>query len=170
MSASVPKIIKNFNLFVGTQGLAGLVSKVTMPEFKLKVDDHRAGGLDSPMPIDMGMEKMELKMEMAEHTLTVMQSFGLGDQKQMQGTLRMAQSDNAQNVQPYIIEFHGLMHTVTSGDAGSGEKNMQSATVQCTYIKVSLNNAVVYEIDVPNMIRNVGGVDQLAAQRAALNI
>ena len=38
------------------------------------------------------------------------------------------------------------------------------------YYKLTHGGDVVHEIDIPNMVRTIGGVDQLSAVRSALGI
>lgn len=49
-------ILKNFNLFVDGRGYAGNVSEYTPPNLAVQTEDHRAGGMDAPIALDMGME------------------------------------------------------------------------------------------------------------------
>ena len=54
----IPKILKNFNLFIDGRGYAGKCDEVNPPKLNIKSEEYRAGGLDAPIPIDMGMEKL----------------------------------------------------------------------------------------------------------------
>ena len=51
---------KNFTLFVESLGYAGDIEELQIPNLSLKTEEFRAGGMDAPMEIDMGMEKLEL--------------------------------------------------------------------------------------------------------------
>ncbi|GHT98386.1 hypothetical protein FACS1894126_3800 [Alphaproteobacteria bacterium] len=55
----LPKILKNFNVFVDGRGYAGRVEEVSLPKLSLKTDEFLAGGMDAPIEIDLGMEKLE---------------------------------------------------------------------------------------------------------------
>jgi len=47
----LPKILKNFNVFVDGRGYAGKIDEITLPKLTIKTEEYRAGG--------MGMEKLE---------------------------------------------------------------------------------------------------------------
>jgi UDP-N-acetylmuramoyl-L-alanyl-D-glutamate--2,6-diaminopimelate ligase len=55
----LPKILKNFNVFVDGRGYAGKIDEITLPKLTIKTEEYRAGGMDIPVSIDMGMEKLE---------------------------------------------------------------------------------------------------------------
>ncbi len=55
----LPKILRNFNVFVDGRGYAGKIEEITLPKLTIKTEEYRAGGMDIPISIDMGMEKLE---------------------------------------------------------------------------------------------------------------
>ena len=59
--AMIPETLANLNLFVDGQSFQGDVTSLTLPKLTLKTEEHRAGGMDMPIELDMGMEKMEPK-------------------------------------------------------------------------------------------------------------
>jgi P2 family phage contractile tail tube protein len=73
----LPRILKNFNLFVNGKGLAGVADEVELPEISIKTDDFRAGGMDSEVEIDMGTEKMSAKWKLADPDADILSLVGL---------------------------------------------------------------------------------------------
>ncbi|WP_410541965.1 phage major tail tube protein [Wolbachia endosymbiont (group A) of Portevinia maculata] len=63
----LPKILKNFNVFVDGRGYAGKIDEITLPKLTIKTEEYRAGGMDIPINIDMGMEKLEADFTFAEY-------------------------------------------------------------------------------------------------------
>lgn len=61
-----PRILKNLNLFVDGRGHAGHVDEVTLPKLTIKTEEHRAGGMDLPVELDMGMEKLEASIVLSD--------------------------------------------------------------------------------------------------------
>ena len=55
----IPKILKNFNLFIDGRGYVGKCEEVNPPKLSIKSEEYKAGGMDAPIAIDMGMEKLE---------------------------------------------------------------------------------------------------------------
>jgi P2 family phage contractile tail tube protein len=62
----------------------------------------------------------------------------------------------------------GTVTAIEHGAWKSGDKATLKLTVSLTYYQYKQNNVPLHEIDIPNFKRVINGVDQLAAQRAAL--
>ncbi len=75
----LPKVLKNFNLFVDGRGYAGRVQEVTLPKLALKTEEFQMGGLDTPVQIDVGMEKLESEFTLSEYDPFVIKMFGIAD-------------------------------------------------------------------------------------------
>jgi len=69
-----------------------------------------------------------------------------------------------------IIQLQGMLKEVDHGSWKPGEKATLKGMVAVRYYKHSINGETVHEIDVPNMIRIVNGVDQLATTRKNLGM
>ena len=54
----LPRTLRNFSLFVDGTGYAGKVTELTLPTLTIQNEEYRAGGLDAPIAIDMGMEAL----------------------------------------------------------------------------------------------------------------
>jgi P2 family phage contractile tail tube protein len=72
-----PRVLKNMNLFVDGRGYAGRVNEIKLPKLTLKTEEHRVGGMDVPVEIDLGMEKMETSQTIADYDPDVFRLFGL---------------------------------------------------------------------------------------------
>lgn len=169
MPSAVPKVLKNFNVIIDGYGYAGIADEVTPPALMLKTEDHRGGGLDIPIRLDMGMEVMELKFTMAEHSVALFRQFGLRDGRGVAITFRAAASDD-KVVVPYVITCRGSYKDLTPSAIRAGDKNTISGTVSLRYYRLSINGVDIIEIDIDNMTRVIDGVDQLAEQRAAISL
>ncbi len=49
----LPKILKNFNVFVDGRGYAGRIDEISLPKLAIKTEEYRAGGMDIPVSIDI---------------------------------------------------------------------------------------------------------------------
>jgi P2 family phage contractile tail tube protein len=166
--ANIPKIIRNFNVFVDGTNCAGKVDEVKLPSLKIKVEEHRAGGLDAPVPIDMGMEMIEFGFTAAEHLSEVLGKFGLSNGRAAHLVFRAAQVADGK-VTPYVIEARGLYKEVNLNSVKIGDKAPFEATMACRFFQVTLNGKALIKIDVDNMIREIDGQDQLADIRNAIS-
>ena len=66
MAIELPRVLKNMNLFVDGRGYAGRIDEIQLPKLTLKTEEHRAGGMDLPVEIDLGMEKLEAELTIAD--------------------------------------------------------------------------------------------------------
>ena len=62
-----PRVMKNMNLFVDGRGYAGRIDEIQLPKLTLKTEEHRAGGMDLPVEIELGMEKLEAEMTFSDY-------------------------------------------------------------------------------------------------------
>ena len=165
----LPKKLKNFTAFVDGRGYAGRVSEIELPKLTLKTEEFRAGGMDAPVEIDMGMEKMEASITFAEYDKEIFNQFGLADGNSVGLTLRGA-LENDKETEQVIINLRGGYKELDSGTWKTGDDSTLKVSVACRYYKLSIDGKELIEIDVENMIRKINGADQLEEQRKALGL
>ncbi|MDA0782432.1 MAG: phage major tail tube protein [Proteobacteria bacterium] len=165
----IPKILKNFNAFVDGRGYAGRVDEVVLPKLTVKTEEHRAGGMDVAIEIDMGMEKLECELTFAEYDIELFRLFGLIDGNSVAITLRGAmQSDG--DAESIVINLRGSFREVDSGTWKAGDKATLKCMVAVRYYKLTMAGNAIIEIDAENMIRIINGVDEMATIRGAIGI
>lgn len=130
-------------------------------------EDHRAGGMDAPLPIDLGMNLLDLTFTMAEWSPVIFRQFGLINQSAVQCTFRAAMVDD-EAVWPMVVHARGMYRTVSPQEVSNAQKNTLQASLGLRYIRVIMNGEDLIEIDIPNMVRRINGSDQLAAMRQAV--
>jgi P2 family phage contractile tail tube protein len=167
--ATIPKVIKNFNVTVDGVGYAGRAESVKLPELKIKTEEHRTGGMDIPVDLDMGMEKLELQFTLSEHAASVFRQFGIFSGNGVALQFRAAKSDDF-TVEPYVINCSGMYTVQNPGTIKVGDKTPFEATLNLRVYQLLLNGTELVYIDAENMIRRINGVDVLAQQRAALGL
>ncbi|MCG8633090.1 MAG: phage major tail tube protein [Desulfobacterales bacterium] len=165
----LPKKIKNWTAFVDGYGYAGKVEDINPPKLALKMEEYRAGGMDMPVELEMGMEKMEASMTFTEYNEEIFGLFGLVDGNAVAVTFRGAREDDS-GTDAVIISMRGGFRELDPGTWKAGDKATLKAAISCRYYQKKIAGAEIVEIDVENMIRKIKGVDQLAAQRQALGI
>ena len=55
----IPQTLFNTNMFVDGQSLQGDVPSLSLPKVTVKTEEYRGGGMDAPVGMDMGLEKLE---------------------------------------------------------------------------------------------------------------
>lgn len=166
----IEDVLRNINLYADGQGYAGKISELTPPKLALKTDEYRAGGMDTPVDIDMGTEALNCDFTLTSYDRQVLKKFGLAPGEHVGLTCKGALVSEDGNVTPVSINMRGIWKEVDMGTWKPGEKGTLKVTVNCRYYKLTHNLEVLVEIDVEQMIRVVNGVDQLARIRAALGM
>lgn len=164
------EILKNFNLFVDGRGYAGNIEEFTPPTLSLVVDDHRGGGMDTSVEVDMGMEKLEVSFSMTKQDADVLKSFGGVGGSTIPVTARGALQNLDGTVTPVVLRMRGKIRSIEPGTWKPGEKATKSVSMGLTYYEREQGGEIIHKIDVLNMIREIGGVDQLADIRAAMGM
>jgi uncharacterized protein len=165
--AQLPRILKNMNLFADGIGTAGFIEEMTTPTLALQMEEHRAGGMDLPAEVDMGMDKLEASFQLSDPNETVIKCLG------RPGVLYIARSAHqrdGEDAQPAIVNMTGTLKSYDPGSFTVGQKANHTFTITLLYYKLAINGVDLVEIDVMNMIRKIGGVDQIASIRTAIGV
>lgn len=166
-----PSIVKNYNLFVQGRGKAGLCDEAEVPEYVERTEEHSAGGMDGTAEVGMGQEAMRAKFTMAEVDPDLLRLVGIANGNTARLVLRAsAQREDESFTTAHVYEMHGAIRNLKIAPFKKGEKTTVEFEMSVNYYRVNLAGEDLLEIDVINMIRRVGGVDQLALQRADLGM
>lgn len=165
----LPRHLRNFNLFVDGVGQAGEVDELTLPVLTIKTEEHRAGGMDAPVDVDMGMEKMTMTAVISSYKAEHFRGYGALNQG-IPLTIRGVIQRQGEQPQAVVIRVVASAVTVDRGNFTAGGKQTTTITYTLTKYSEQIAGVEVVNIDVPNMIRIVNGVDQLAGYRAALGM
>ena len=157
-------------LFVDGRGYAGNVEEIVLPKLTMKTEEFRNGGMDAPIEIELGMEKLESEFTLTRFDPDILKLFGLSTGQVVPMTLRGAvQSDTGEST-AVVVNLQGMVREVDPGTWKPGDKATLKLMIAIRYYKLTYADDVLHEIDIPNMVRTIGGVDQLAATRTALGI
>lgn len=166
----LPRTLRNFSITVDGRGYAGRATEFTPPTLAVTTEDFRAGGMDMPAQLDMGMDALELSFTLAEYDPDVLALFGLHDQNFVRITARGALQRNGEAATPIVVNATGSIKEFDPGSFEAGSITEAAFTMGLRYYRLELNGGVIHEIDVENMRRVINGIDQLASQRAAIGI
>lgn len=167
---AIAKLLKDVNLFIDGKGYAGNVEEFEPPTLAVKVEEHRAGGMDMPLEIDMGMEKMEATVSLSNADADALRLFGLAPGNSTPMTLRGSQESDDGAVEAVVHSLNGQVKNVEWGTWKSGEKAPCKLMLTLRYYKLEIDGQAVVEIDTVNMKRVINGVDQLEERRRALGL
>lgn len=163
-------IRKNLNLFVDGRGYAGQVEEFNAPKLALVTEEFRGGGMDAPIELTMGMEKLECDFSLVSYDADVLNLFGVAEGNLVPFVAREALESFDGTVTPVVHTMRGKIKEIDPGTSKAGDKPTLKVAMALTYYKLQHGDATVLEVDVENMVRVVNGTDALASTRAALGL
>ena len=163
-------VIKNQTLFVDGRGYAGQLSEVNPPKLTLKLEEFRGGGMDLPIEITMGMEKLTADFTLISYDRDVLALFGVREGTTVPFNIREVLESFDGTTTSVVHTMRGKITELDSGTHKPGEMVPLKVAVSLTYYKQVHGGVTVHEIDPANMVRVIDGVDQLAEQRRALGL
>ena len=170
MAITLPRVLKNMSLFVDGRGYAGRVDEIQLPKLTLKTEEHRAGGMDAPVQVDLGMEKLEAQLTISDYDPEVFKLFGLLDQKDQDITVRGAVQAQGGVAEAVVVNLRGGWKELDTGTWKMGDKSSLTVQVAASYYKLAIGGVELVEIDVINLVRKVGDVDQMETIRTAIGM
>lgn len=160
----------NLNLFVDGHNMAGKVDEFNAPAMGLLAEEFRGGGMDAPLDIEMGMEKLAASFSLMSYERRVLAMFGVAVGQTVLFTVRELLT-SADGVKTGVIHtMRGKILKMDPGTSKPGQLAPLKFELTLSYYKLQHGATVTHEIDVVNMVRIVNGVDQLKADRAILGI
>lgn len=164
---ALPKTLRNFIAFIDGFGWAGVIEEGMPPKLALVTEEYEGGGMAGPVDLDMGsVAKLEGELTFAEYNPSILGHFGKVD---LPITLRGAQTADG-TTESVIWQMRALIRELDPGTLKRGDGARLKLAYTASYLKLTVAEQEVIEIDQVNMIRKVGGVDQLDDQRRALGI
>jgi len=168
---AMPRKLKNYNVFHDGVSYVGECEEFTLPKLTRKLEEYRAGGMNGPVDIDLGNEKMEVEAAYGGLMREVFKAWGITT---VDGVLlRFAgayQRDSEEGVDSVEIVIRGRHTELDMGGAKVGDNSQFKVKSSISYYKLTVNGEVWCEIDHLNFIEVVFGVDRLAGQRRAMGL
>lgn len=166
----IPQTLTNMSLFVDGRSYAGKVTELTLPVLTRTTDEMRAGGMDGPVEIGLGIELMSASFKLAGIDRESLAFFGLADDTAFNSVFRGAFKDLKGATVAAVATLRGMLKEVDPGAWTPGQRNETTYTLSPSYYKLEVDGQVLYEIDPLNCVRIINGVDELAAERAAIGL
>jgi len=167
MAAQLPRILKAFNLYHDGISYAGRVDSYTPPTLAFATEEHRAGGMDSPVEIEMGMELMTSTLVISDYDSRLISLLG---KPEVPLVARGAVQAQGGRPEPVVINMRGMLKSAELGEWTMGTKSTQTFTFSHTYFRYRQNEIQLVEIDTINMVRSFGEEDQLSSLRSAIGL
>lgn len=164
----IQDILRDFILYNGADKMVGRIESFTAPTLERMVEDVRMSGMDTSMPVDMGMVAMEASWITTGIDAGTYAGFGL-----ITSTTPIAVSVRAALIDPVtgkptpvIIKLNGPITKIEPAAWKVGERPGLTTTMKPIFYSLTHGGKPIIEVDVINGTRLVGGVDQMSALRA----
>ena len=165
-------VLQEWHVLMDGASYAGISNRVSPPEIQAEVARYRAAGMDASVPVITGTGEMMFSFDLQDFSAAAARRFGqTGTDVDLE--LRTSLEPHVGAGRTQVHRGSGLLTTVSNGELTADDGTnipIMSLTVDCTFYSWHEGGQEIMYIDVPNMIRRIGGVDQLAARRAALGL
>ena len=162
-----PEFLKGVNVSIDGKGYLGRAEEVELPKLTIKTEEYRGGGMDAPIELDMGMEKLECSVTLNEYDAALWAMWGLVPGNLTNITITGA-FDSDGKMKQVLVNLTGSIKEIDMGSWKAGEKAALKLSLSCRYYALAIDGAPAVLIDIVNMKRVVGGKDMLADMRNAL--
>lgn len=163
-------ILKYLNLIVDGRGYAGKIEEYNAPDLVVTTEEFRGGGMDVPIDIDMGLEKLTASFVLTSYDADVLSLWGIKQGTNVQFTVKGSIESRDGTTKAVAHNMHGMITSLARGTWGSGGKPSLTVTISLTYYRETHDGRVLNEIDAINMVRVINGKDQLAQHRANIGL
>lgn len=160
-------VTRQYSVSVDGQGFFGRTSYVKLPDIKPMLDEYRGGGMDAPVPIDMGMEALKGSIRFGDMATDIMARFGIVSAAATRFTVRGALTNPLAPLvaRPFVAIMAGVIG-VSGPELEPGKRAELEIEISCSFYSFVCPPAPPITIDVLNGIRVSAGADQIAAYRA----
>ena len=170
---ALPKKLKMADLFNEGNSYLGQTGEITIPKLVRKFEDWRGGGMNGNVKIDLGLgdDITEFNWKLGGIDELIIEQWGA--QTVSANMLRFAgsyQRDDTGETTAVEVVVRGRHEEIDFGNQKAGDDTETSVKTIWSYYKLSIDNVVKVEIDIPNMIEMVNGVDLNAKHRANIGL
>jgi P2 family phage contractile tail tube protein len=163
----LPQTIRAMNLSVDGKGFLGAVEEVVLPKLKIKTHAFKAGGMDTPIELDMGLEKLECSFTVANYDRDLFKAFDITPNRHLPLTMRGAIEEDG-TIHPVVLRLEGACKELDMGTWKSGEQVKLKMQMTLKKYELLIDDEEQIFVDVLNMVRRIHSVDVLEAARAAI--
>ena len=162
----IRQTIKYADIHVDGRGYLGRATSVELPRLAVRMEEIRAG-LDAPEQVDMGIEAISSTITCRGIDGDLADSWGVTTGDEIPLVVYAAQQDD-DSTEQIRVDMRGRCKELNPGRIQTGQVAEVQWMFSLSYFKLTVNGEERILIDIPNFIRRVNGVDQLAAIRQAL--
>lgn len=166
--AEVPKIIKDFRVWINGNDTGFNVEEMVLPKITEKLETIQMGIMETE--VFMGVEKMETELTLLGHDPKLNATIGVGNLTGNLIILKAAQDDNLNNVDKITIIMRGRFTERDFGSLKRGEKGSIKFKASLKSYAYLINDIPYDAVDPETNTYIIGGVNQLEKINKALGV
>lgn len=163
----LPRQLKAFNMYQDGDSYAGRCDTFTLPALAFLMEEHRAGGMDAPIELELGMEAMRATFVVSDNDDKL---FKLMGQSNIPIALRGAVQAQGKDPEAVVVNLRGMLISKEDSEWVPGQKSTTTYTMALQFFRYRQDAVELCEIDIINMVRKFGGEDQLKKLRTAIGM
>lgn len=164
------QVFKNLNCYFANKSFAGSVVDFTPPKRQLQTEDFRGGGMDAPIELTLGMQKLNTDFTLISISPPALSSIKGSEGADTSFIIREALEDWDKSVSPREIIMRGKVTGIDEGTHTPGQKSQLKVSMNLNYFSDTIDGNMVTEIDIINMRWLNNNIDSLADIRSALGL
>jgi P2 family phage contractile tail tube protein len=166
--ASLDYILQAFNSYVDGVGKLGSSDKVETPKIEKVMEKFRGGGMLGTRQIAMGYKEFEWGVDFNSYDPQVIKQIGLFSKKSIRLSNTAALDGDGGAKHTVNLICRGQFMSVDGGSWEGGKKAILKVKATLDALKLTIDNVVIYDIDVEADKYEIGGVDEYAWIKNAL--
>ena len=169
--ANIAEQLRAMTASVAGVDYGGRIEEFHPARLMIMTHDYHAGAMDAPVQLDMGMETPEARLIINGYHGNIINQFGLANANAVEIQVQGGLEDYNGDVRNITWDMTGNVTDMPFGRIrGRGEVPKTILQMACSFYQITIDGTVHAKIDILNMIREIGGVDRMAALRAAIGL
>ncbi len=170
---NVPEKLINFRVYHDGKDFIG-TSDVTLPKMDAMTQTIKGAGIAGEMdtPVLGHFKSMEVELNwrtLSENAIVLFQQKGIN--LDIRGAVQVYNSESGEYITRAVkVVIRGVPKGMEMGKLAMGDAMDTKTTLECDYIKLSIDGSTQIELDKYNYICNIGGTDYLEDVRDALGL
>jgi len=145
------------------------IEDAQIPGMADQMEDFRGGGMDGAIDVELGIEKAKASMMMLSLNPALLQRAGLASGKRTRVTFRgHTVSEFTDDEKDVLCIVEGRISANPKAWKSGSKTGVEYPISGISYYKLLIGGELMWERDIPNMIRRVGNIDQLLTARRSL--
>ena len=165
--------LTNANIYVGGSSWLGKAEEIMLPDISHKMAEHKGLGMVGTIELPSGIDKMEMSIKWNSfypEVLTASSSSSDLADIQVRANLETYTNGGLTGEKSVVVYLKGAFKNIPVGTFKQHDNVELTSKLTVCYVKMEIDGASLYEVDVMNNIYIVGGVDKLDNYRKNLGI